>query len=426
MLKNLNKIIRIITTQGLQTLINRIETALPIRIKQLKLVILTLYKWNKINISIKEIIDTANCDFIDIMDVSFGWTLNLFQRPQHMAQQLAEQNVLIFYGMNILESDKMTYPVHKLKKNLYILDLMNPIVRNILQHAISISSIKSVYHVYSTNTQYSYNNLLRNQNKHLIVYEYIDSIKLSKDTMVQKRHYKILNDNKICMVVTADKLREEVTEAKHKNYIMVTNGTDFNHWYNLTRKDCPQIMEPFMSKEKIIIGYYGALTHDWFDYELITKIAKQNRKYLICLIGPFNYIGPSRESSKKYLDALKTLDNVLLIDTVAYMELPMYAKYFDICIIPFKINDITLCTSPVKLFEYLAMGKPIVTTKMPECYKYNTVKVAENHEHFINLIEKCINLIKNDEFSLKQIEIARQNSWCFKSLEYKKYIISRL
>ena len=65
-------------------------------------------------------------------------------------------------------------------------------------------------------------------------------------------------------------------------------------------------------------------------------------------------------------------------------------------IIPFLINDITQATSPLKLFEYMALGKPIVTTSMNECKKYKSVILADNKEHFVENIDKAIDIVKNE------------------------------
>ena len=96
-------------------------------------------------------------------------------------------------------------------------------------------------------------------------------------------------------------------------------------------------------------------------------------------------------------------------------------------IIFYLINSITQATSPLKLFEYMALGKPIVTTAMKECKKYKSVMIANNNEEFIDLIDKSIELSKdknNSYFDLLNKE-ALENTWKEKAISIinllKKY-----
>ena len=72
-----------------------------------------------------------------------------------------------------------------------------------------------------------------------------------------------------------------------------------------------------------------------------------------------------------------------------YEDLPAYLHYFSVATIPFIINDITKSSSPVKLFEYMAGGKPIVTTDMPECREYPCVMVARNAPEYVAMLDEA-------------------------------------
>ena len=83
------------------------------------------------------------------------------------------------------------------------------------------------------------------------------------------------------------------------------------------------------------------------------------------------------------------------------------------CTIPFLINDITQATSPLKLFEYMALGKPIVTTAMKECQKYKSVMIANNNSEFINLVDNAIQISKehNEDYYKMLNTEALENTW---------------
>ena len=74
------------------------------------------------------------------------------------------------------------------------------------------------------------------------------------------------------------------------------------------------------------------------------------------------------------------------------------------------INDITKATSPLKLFEYMALGKPIVTTAMTECKKYKSVFISDNYDEFVSLIDVAINIKDSEYFNLLEKE-ALENTW---------------
>ncbi len=151
-----------------------------------------------------------------------------------------------------------------------------------------------------------------------------------------------------------------------------------------------------------LYGYYGALA-SWFDYNLIIYLAKQRPQYNIVLFG-IKY----DDSLDKY--NINNYSNIFFLGAKNYSILQNYASKFNVCIIPFLINSITKATSPVKLFEYMALGKPIVTTAMTECKKYKSVFISNNYNEFIKLIDNCVNLKDETYFKLLTKE-ALQNTW---------------
>ena len=89
---------------------------------------------------------------------------------------------------------------------------------------------------------------------------------------------------------------------------------------------------------------------------------------------------------------------------------------------PFLINDITKATSPVKLFEYMAMEKPVVSTALPECLKYTAVKIAQNVQEFVSLVEECKDDCKDEKRKELLKKCAWENDWSVKAAELKAYM----
>ena len=161
--------------------------------------------------------------------------------------------------------------------------------------------------------------------------------------------------------------------------------------------------------------YYGALAK-WFDYDLIKKLAHTN-KYSIVLFG-IKY-------DESFDENLSNEKNIYFMGPRDYKVLKEYARCADVLTIPFVINNITLATSPVKIFEYMALLKPIVTTDMPECRKYKSVLIGHNHEEFIKKIDEALKLKNAKKYITLLDKEAKENDWSKKAkaiIEYRDQV----
>ncbi len=336
------------------------------------------------------------------------WNLPLYQRPHHIALNLAKSNYVYFYCTSDPVKDKLN-GFKKLADSCYLTNQQD-ILLNIPN--------KKIIHLYSTdmrNVETIYKKVKSNSDR--ILYEYIDE--LHKDITgdipdyVFANHKKILKDEENCIVIaSADKLLSDVKSQRTKNYGLVTNGVDFNHFNKIERTAIPKEIQSLIEKKKPIIGYFGAFA-SWFDYELVLKLATERPNYEVLLIG-WDY----DKSIVKY--KLDIIQNITVIGPIEYSFLPKYSKYFDISTIPFKINEVTESTSPVKLFEYMAMGKPIVTTDMQECRKYKSVLIGRNQEEFIKGIDEALELKNSVEYLNVLKEEALENTWESKAGKIKR------
>ena len=155
------------------------------------------------------------------------------------------------------------------------------------------------------------------------------------------------------------------------------------------------------------IGLIGNV-NDNVDMELISYLAKSNPEWSIILIGKVN-------GSRKFLHSsayLKTrkLNNIYYLGWKNYELLPAYQKGFDICILPYVVNNYTKNVYPNKVYQYLAGGKPVVSTYLPELKSIeDVIFIAKTYNEFTVHIE---NTLSQDQtfFIQKRLAVARENS----------------
>lgn len=164
-----------------------------------------------------------------------------------------------------------------------------------------------------------------------------------------------------------------------------------------------------------IIGYTGALDAERLDEKIIAAIAETYPHYNIVLVGP------EMENFKK--SNLHQYSNIYFTGRKNLSELPAYISAFDVCINPQINNEITKGNYPLKIDEYLAMGKPVVATKteamrMFEPYTY----LSESPLQFVGMVSKALSS-NADEVSIKRKAFARTHTW-EKSIEELSKVIN--
>jgi O-antigen biosynthesis protein len=155
-----------------------------------------------------------------------------------------------------------------------------------------------------------------------------------------------------------------------------------------------------------IIGYYGAIA-EWFDLDLVEAVAKHHPECCVLLIGADTVNAKSR---------LGKLTNVTFVGEVPYTKLPYYLYSFDVCMLPFKIVPLTLATNPVKAYEYLSAGKPIVSVDLPEMSQFaGLVYAAVDQAQFLNSVDKVLARPESDELIQRRKVFAQGQTWKHRS-----------
>lgn len=360
---------------------------------------------------IKNILELEEYDEILVFHASFGWNIEMKQRPQHLAEALSDKKILYIYRSDI-KNDNI-YSIEKIKENLYVLNLDMYSLNVAFFEALKDINKPKFVHVYATClNSVDYEKIKSYIDKGFkVIYDFVDELSSEisgyavTDKMISD-HEKLLGDtDNVLVVSTARKLKKiaDSYRGQDDNNILVPNGVNLDDFKKSGREIGEKII-PIVNKKKPIIGYYGALAK-WFDYNLIEDLAKNRGNYEIVLIG-MDYDGSYEQSN------LKNYSNVSYLGMIDYNELINYSKYFDVCMVPFIKNDITDSTSPLKVFEYMALEKPIVTTDINECKNYESCIISKSNEEFIDNIDRATKIgIFNIKYTRTLKREAEENTW---------------
>lgn len=233
-----------------------------------------------------------NVDRIIIWRSSFGWNVPLYQRPQHIANGLSKRNTLVLYEVTMQTDNVST--IKKQQDNLYLVNFNNPVVSEYVFEFLDKVNLPKYIQIYSTNWSMPASDLEKYIEKNYkIIYEYIDDLNPAlagtEELPVNvkgKYDYVMSHIDNIYVIVTADAIMQDVVEKRGKeNLSLACNGVDYEFFKNIDENfEYDEEFKKVLDENKPIIGYYGALAN-WFDYELVKKLAKSREDYNIVFFG---------------------------------------------------------------------------------------------------------------------------------------------
>lgn len=192
--------------------------------------------------------------------------------------------------------------------------------------------------------------------------------------------------------------------GRERETVLIRNACDVEH-FSGPGGDIQRL------SDRPVVGYFGAIAH-WYDIALLVKSARAWPDWQFVLIGS-TYGCDTAEA--------RTLPNVTFLNEMPYALLPRYLYGFDICIIPFLINELTLNTNPVKLYEYLVAGKPVVATAMPEvmAVEPGLAHVGTDHDDFVAKLGVAMAERHDQALSRFRRAWACQQSWSHRIRQFE-------
>lgn len=319
---------------------------------------------------------------------SIGWGTHLFQRPHHLARVFARKGyVSIFDTSNA--RDRVD-GFQEIEPNLFLFGGAAALLREIPKPLLWAFPYN--FHLagaYPSGTR--------------VVYDWIDDLSVFPGSrrILMRNHERALREASL-VAAAARRLHDEALAAR-KDALYLPNAVEYAQFASPASLPNDEALGRFLAGGGPVAGYYGALAK-WFDDDLLEQAARLRPDWRFVLIGPQLDI---RFSEKRVLER----SNVLWLGPRDYAALPGYLSVFDVAMIPFRINAITLATSPLKLYEYFAGARPVVATPMPECMAYPEVAIARDAEGFVAALDRMRAQGKDPAFRERLRALGRENSW---------------
>ena len=338
------------------------------------------------------------------------------QRNQHISRILSDRGYQVFYLKTTFTSNENK--VTEISPNLYEVSLrnntndqINVYKTQLKQNHIDclLESIVLLKEKYNFNHFISYiinpfwYQLVKHINNTSVIFDCLDYTKgfnTHSDIIIKEEELLLENE----YTIFTSPILKDLLLYKKNNFTYIRNACDFTYFNS---------MKKTTNNQRKIIGYYGTIS-DWFDADLMYLVIKA---FDFC---DFHFIGNVWCQDKNHENKIKKLNefnNVSFFGEIPYNELYKYVSKFDIGIIPFIINDLIKCTNPVKLYEMLSLGLPIVLVNLPDVItlqKDNLYYLSNNCEDFISNINKIIkndNNIENNDLITERINYAENNNW---------------
>lgn len=273
------------------------------------------------------------------------------------------------------------------------------IVRRI-KNVIKLFGVKDFIFINSFNIHYP--NVGKLLSPNLNVYHCVDPLVSGYDTK-----HGLLSEQEIVkncdLVICTSKQLYKTNKNRHANTHFVPNAADFDHSQQASLPETP-VLPAIADIKRPIIGYLGNL-EGRTDFELVTTVAEKNPDKSFVFIGPAETVYREKLKSKA--------NNIYQLNAVTHDHIPQVLKGFDVAIIPFKKDKFSATIFPLKLFEYLGSGKPVISTDFNTDLNeqtQGTVPFCGSADEFSDAINDALTN-DNDEKKAQRLAVAKNNTW---------------
>lgn len=315
----------------------------------------------------------------------------VFQRPQHLLTRFARKGVRVFYFEEpVFDSDLARLEIKNRQQGVRIVvphlprtaseERAQHLQRKLLDKFIAEHNIEEMALWLYTPMALPFTAHLQPQ---VSIYDCMDELSLFQGAHPQL----LINEDKLFkwadVVFTGGQSLYEHKKDKHSNIHAFPSSIDYDHF---VQARCPMLLDP--NDQRNIahprIGFFGVID-ERMDRELLAGVAAQNPDWHFIVLGPVTKIDAQ---------CLPQLSNIHYLGKKTYGDLPNYIAKWDVAMLPFARNDATRFISPTKTPEYLAAGKPVVSTTIRDVVepygRMGLVHIADTVEAFSAAIRAAL------------------------------------
>jgi glycosyltransferase involved in cell wall biosynthesis len=235
-----------------------------------------------------------------------------------------------------------------------------------------------------------------------------DEVGVPEERRVRSHHGPIMESSDV--VIASAPLLVERHSPERPDIFCIENGVDAD-----TFSDAKSVPSDMAGIDGPVVGYHGMVSR-WFDFDLLETVANLQPSTSFVIVGP---VAPE---STKPADRLGALPNVHFLGPRPSDDMPSYVGAFDVGIVPFVVDEMTRAVSPLKMYEYLAAGVPVVATPLPVCVDHPLVETSADPDEFSRMITEALGTRDDPNAREQRVEAAREADWSARITPLRKQL----
>jgi Glycosyl transferases group 1 len=362
---------------------------------------------------------------MDIVYIAAGTWESILQRTQALAIELSRDN-RVLYVNSVLHSvpgavkrtlrrdDSSALGVRQVRENLFVLDLVPGLPGACHSDGINLVNVRwASFQLKHWLTKLKFRDyvlwiatpwaarLADYLDSSLLCYDCMDNIpaffQSNRRLLIRKLEQSLIRRSDV-VFASSDELYDSCRELNPRVYLVRNAVWPAAYEAVQPAAELRELPRPILG----YVGYFGP----WIDQPVLALLAERFSQSSIVIVGPVH----------SDVQRLARYKNIHFIGQKAHSDIPKYIQAFDVGLIPFVIDELATAVNPVKFYEYCAAGKPIVSSALPEMFRYSDIcYLAASSSEFVRQAEQALAEVADDvrhrALVCRRRGVAQENSW---------------